>query len=75
MQVIVNVPDNLPFDMVQSYLKTIEEQMKLVSELLSKTNNSTSELRALFKETQNLADVILLNDDDIEAEIKNYRNA
>jgi hypothetical protein len=37
-------------------------------------DNSEIQLRALFKETQHLPTVRLLNDADIEAEIRDYRN-
>lgn len=65
MHVTLNIPDNLPKDMVQNYLHSIEQQMQLMSDLLSKHNNNATELRTLFKETQKIAELNSLSDADI----------
>ncbi|MFI3188864.1 MAG: hypothetical protein QX190_04765 [Methylococcales bacterium] len=74
MQISLNVPDNLPLEMVQSYLRTIEMQMQLFSQTITETNNQAVQLRQLFKETQNLPSVACLTDEDIANEIEQVRN-
>lgn len=74
MQISLNVPDNLPIEMVKSYLRTIEMQMQLFSQTIAQTSNQAIQLRKLFKETQNLPGVANLTDEDIENEIEQVRN-
>lgn len=41
MQVILNIPDNLPLSIVQQYIGTIETQMRLIANL---TNNNAESI-------------------------------
>lgn len=54
-----------PSEFVLSLLKDAIKQQQ---------NNSAAQLRALFKQTQNLPNSRSLTDEDIEIEIENYRN-
>ncbi len=74
MQISLNVPDNLPIEMVKNYLRTIEMQMQLFSQTITETSNQALQLRQLFKETQNLPSVASLTDEDIANEIEQVRN-
>ena len=51
MQISLDVPDNLPIEMVKNYLRTIEMQMQLFSQTIAETSNQAAQLRQLFKET------------------------
>jgi len=74
MQISLNVPDNLPIEMVKNYLRTIEMQMQLFSQTIAETSNQAVQLRKLFKETQSLPSVACLTDEDIANEIEQVRN-
>ena len=74
MQISLNVPDNLPIEMVKNYLRTIEMQMQLFSQTIAETSNEAVQLRKLFKETQSLPSVACLTDEDIANEIEQVRN-
>ena len=74
MQISLNVPDNLPIEMVKNYLRTIEMQMQLFSQTIADTSNQAIQLRRLFKETQNLPSLACLTDEEIANEIEQVRN-
>jgi hypothetical protein len=74
MQITINIPDNLPVEMIKNYIHTIEMQMQLFSQTIAETSNQAIQLRKLFKETQNLPSVACLTDEDIENEIEQVRN-
>jgi hypothetical protein len=58
----------------KSHMTITDFVFQLLKNATKSSNDSATQLRALFKETQNLPAVQLLNDEDIAAEICNYRN-
>lgn len=49
MQITLNIPDDLPPNIVQQYIKTIEAQMSLMSKLTSHENKTVSLKRGSAK--------------------------
>jgi hypothetical protein len=49
MQITLNIPDDLPPNIVQQYIKTIEAQMSLMSKLAGHENKAVSLKRGSAK--------------------------
>jgi hypothetical protein len=49
MQITLNIPDDLPPNIVQQYIKTIEAQMSLMSKLTGHENKTASLKRGSAK--------------------------
>ncbi|MGZ4955185.1 MAG: hypothetical protein ACXV8Q_08720, partial [Methylobacter sp.] len=49
MQITLNIPDDLPPNIVQQYIKTIEAQMSLMSKLTGHENKAVSLKRGSAK--------------------------
>lgn len=49
MQVTLNIPDDLPANIVQQYIKTIEAQMSLMSKLTDHKNKTVTIKRGSAK--------------------------
>lgn len=45
MQITLNIPDDLPFTIIQQYIKTVENQILLMSQLKSKDNSQLPSLK------------------------------
>ena len=70
MQLTLNIPDGLPANIVQQYIKTIEAQMSLMSSLATKTGfeNKTDSL-----ESGSDKKVIPFMSDDFDAPLDEFK--